>query len=156
MEKFFAPSRRYILAGASDNPTKFGYRIAKWYLDRRLPVTLLNPRRVQVLAQPTFATVQDALTDITNSATPNNKKPEKVEISMSFVTPPAVSKQIVMEALKTCRASDGQVAIKAMWFQPGTFDDTVLKAAGDDVESVIAHGDCILVQGDGFLNHTRL
>ena len=64
-----------------------------------------------------------------------------------MVTPPAVSLPLLQEA--------HSVGIPAVWLQPGTFDDAVIRFAQKHFEAVIAgdggrggEGWCVLVDGE--------
>lgn len=74
-------------------------------------------------------------------------------IAISVVTPPKVSASLVQTISKNSQLKQ---LVKAIWFQPGTFDNEIIdaaKAAG--IETVIAHGDCILVQGQQALSSSQ-
>lgn len=76
-------------------------------------------------------------------------------LSISVVTPPAVSLAFV----KSLQNDDPSTLklIKALWFQPGSFNQEVLDAAYDvGIPSVIAHGECILVKGERLLSQAKL
>lgn len=76
-------------------------------------------------------------------------------LSISIVTPPAVSLSFVKSLQKA--DPDTSKLIKALWFQPGSFNQEVLDAAYDaGIPSVIAHGECILVKGERLLSQAKL
>ena len=65
---------------------------------------------------------------------------------MSIITPPYVTIKVLEEAKK--------IGIPAVWLQPGTFDDEVLKFASEEFKAAIAgdggmgsEGWCVLVDG---------
>lgn len=74
------------------------------------------------------------------------------DYSLSVITPPRVTLKLLQEAK--------QVGIKAVWLQPGTFNDEVLEyvrkewpgahlAGFDDPKGTVAHdGWCVLVEGE--------
>ena len=76
--------------------------------------------------------------------------PHPKETALSVVTPPRVTRQLLQEAQG--------LGIKAVWLQPGTFDDALLKWVGEEerFESFVAgeveqtgnEGWCVLVDGD--------
>ncbi|CAG8072127.1 unnamed protein product [Penicillium salamii] len=136
VKRFFS-SPRFAVAGASNDAHKFGYKILAWYHQHSLPVTPLNPRAAQItLPSRAYDTVPSP------AALPSPK-----QTSLSVVTPPAVTLQVLQEA--------HSVGIPAVWLQPGTFDDAVLDFAHSHFEAVIAgdggqggEGWCVLVDGD--------
>ncbi|CDK25907.1 unnamed protein product [Kuraishia capsulata CBS 1993] len=134
MSSFFAESRRFLVVGASANPAKFGYKVLKWYVDRGLPATPINPTSNEILGQRCFGSVADAIASF----------PEKATVSVSVITPIAVT----LETVKKLRPQ----AVKAIWFQPGSFDSEVIAFCEKNLglvrgESLI-YDDCILVSGD--------
>lgn len=136
VKRFFS-SPRFAVAGASNDPRKFGYKILAWYHQHSLPVTPINPRGVQI-----------SFTSKTYDSVPSPKSlPSPSQTSLSLVTPPPVSLQILEEA--------HVLGVPAVWLQPGTFDDAVLDYARKNFDSVIAgdggqgsEGWCVLVDGE--------
>jgi hypothetical protein len=70
--------------------------------------------------------------------------------SISVITPPAVTKQLLKEAK--------EVGVPAVWLQPGSFDQEVLEFARKEFKAAIAgdggrggEGWCVLVDGEGGL-----
>lgn len=73
--------------------------------------------------------------------------PEPSQTSLSLVTPPPVTLELLKEA--------HQAGIPAVWLQPGTFDDEVLNYARSHFEAAIggdggrgSEGWCVLVDGE--------
>ncbi|KAJ5363615.1 uncharacterized protein N7496_009328 [Penicillium cataractarum] len=136
VKRFFS-SPRFAVAGASNDSAKFGFKILAWYHQHSLPVTPLNPRAPQInLPSRAYDTVPSP-----------SKLPSPTQTSLSVVTPPPVTLQVLQEA--------HSVGIPAVWLQPGTFDDAVLEYAHGHFEAVIAgdggaggEGWCVLVDGD--------
>ncbi|KAF4986266.1 hypothetical protein FGRMN_10923 [Fusarium graminum] len=138
VRKFFQSSA-YAVAGASSNPAKFGHRVFVWYLNHDLPVTPINPGSETINAlNKDHATV------------PNVKAlPNPTQTSLSVITPPAATLQVLREAKEK--------GIPSVWLQPGSFDDAVLQFANapGTFEAVIAgdggrghEGWCVLVDGE--------
>lgn len=140
--RFFAtPS--FAVVGASQDASKFGYRILAWYHIHGLPVTPINPGRPSIdmpsKTYPTVASVRDL------------SKP--AETALSFLTPPGATRKVLEEAK--------QAGVKAVWLQPGSFDDSILKWAQSNFESAIGgyddgtvggEGWCVLVDGENALD----
>ena len=72
--------------------------------------------------QPAFATIADL---------------PSVPDSLSIVTPPHVTRQVVQHAIAA--------GVKNIWMQPGAEDDQASNAARDAGLNVIDDGSCILV-----------
>ncbi|KJZ77942.1 hypothetical protein HIM_02579 [Hirsutella minnesotensis 3608] len=148
--RFFS-SPVFAVVGASSNPAKFGHKgtvelslvddliVHAWYLAHKLDVTPVNPGSATVTVNgKEYATVPSL------SGLGNPK-----ETSVSIITPPSVTLGVLEEAKK--------LGIPAVWMQPGTFDDGVLKCALAEgaFESVVygdggrgSEGWCVLVDGE--------
>ncbi|KAI1825922.1 CoA binding domain-containing protein [Xylaria intraflava] len=140
VRKFFT-SPQFAVVGASSNPRKFGHKVLVWYLAQKLPVTPINPVSTAIETpygdHPAVKSVSEL--------------PEPKQTSLSVITPPSVTLEVLKEAKR--------VGIPAVWLQPGTFDDEVMKFAhGRDTDGyageVIAgeggmgsEGWCVLVDG---------
>lgn len=138
--KTFFSSPKFAVAGASSNPSKFGHRIFAWYLQRDLPAVPLNPTCSAVtVRRKEYETVASPL-----------KLSDPTSTSLSVITPPPVTAQLLKEA------KDAGVA--AVWLQPGSFTDKELKYATDEFPgaavggfakgTVGGEGWCVLVDGD--------
>lgn len=72
-------------------------------------------------------------------------------VSVSVITPPAVSAELVKEAA----SYHGNV--KALWFQPGSYTKEIVQQAREaGIETVIADDECVLVSGDHLMREARL
>jgi predicted CoA-binding protein len=133
---FFIPGNKYVVLGASTSPFKFGNKILQWYIKNKLPVTPINPSCNQVLNLESYSTLNEYLKTL---------KDDKVSISV--VTPPAVS----YDLFKEVKDSGNDDKINAIWFQPGSYDDKVIKYVKNEIgikeDSIISDGDCILISG---------
>lgn len=107
-------------------------------------MTPINPRSAQIsLSSEVYDTVSSPA-----------GLPSPTETSLSVVTPPPVTLQVLKEAHR--------VGIPAVWLQPGTFDDDVLAFAHSNFQTVIAgdggegdEGWCVLVDGEEGLEIAR-
>ncbi|KAK4990820.1 hypothetical protein LTR66_006701 [Elasticomyces elasticus] len=127
---FFSP--RFAVAGASSDTRKFGHKVFAWYLAHDLPVTPLNPNQPSIHARSSvFATVADA-----------SSLPRPTETSLSVITPPPVTLQLLKEAK--------QAGVQAVWLQPGSFDEQSLDYAKKEWPgaAVAGGGACVLVHGE--------
>lgn len=140
--RFFA-TPNFAVVGASQDRSKFGYRILAWYHTHTLPVTPINPGRPAIdlpsRAYPTAKSVSDLS--------------QPSETALSFLTPPPTTRKVLEEAKA--------VGVKAVWLQPGSFDDASLKWAKENFESAIGgyeggtqggEGWCVLVDGEDALD----
>jgi predicted CoA-binding protein len=137
--KTFFSSPRFAVAGASSDPSKYGHKVFAWYLRHSLPATPINPRSPTVnILKRDHATVPSptALSD-----------PPASSYSLSVITPPAVTKQLLKEAK--------EAGVPAVWLQPGSFDREVLEYAQANFKAAIGgngggggEGWCVLVDGE--------
>ncbi|KIX93519.1 uncharacterized protein Z520_10697 [Fonsecaea multimorphosa CBS 102226] len=140
--KRFFTSPYFAVVGASQDKSKFGYRILAWYHVHSLPATPINPSRPSIsFPSKTYNTVP------TVSALSHPS-----QTALSFLTPPAVTRKVLEEA-KTA-------GIKAVWLQPGSFEDQDLAYAKENFESAVggfedgtvgSEGWCVLVDGENML-----
>ena len=140
--RFFA-SPSFAVAGASQSSSKFGYRILAWYHAHSLPVTPINPSRASIsLPSKTYQTVPSVVSLSSASST-----------AVSFLTPPPVTRQVLKEAK--------EAGVKAVWLQPGSFDEEGMKFATENFESAVGgydegtvggEGWCVLVDGEDALS----
>ncbi|EXJ93909.1 hypothetical protein A1O1_02302 [Capronia coronata CBS 617.96] len=140
--KRFFSSPYFAVVGASQDKTKFGYRILAWYHTHSLQVTPVNPGRPSIsLPSKTYGTVPSV-----------SALPHPAETALSFVTPPAVTRKVLQEAKS--------VGIKAVWLQPGAYEDEDLEFAKENFESAVGgfedgtvggEGWCVLVDGENCL-----
>jgi predicted CoA-binding protein len=138
--KTFMSAKHIAVAGASSIPSKFGFQIYAWYLARNMSPIAMNP------TQPSVSVYGK---DYDTIASPS-KLAEPKDTSLSVITPPAITAKILKEAK--------EVGVKAVWLQPGSFDDDVLQyaieafpgaAVGGSAEGTVGHeGWCVLVDGD--------
>lgn len=146
---FFGANRQYVVVGASNNAHKFGYIVTKWYVDRGLAVTPVNPIASTILDCEVLSSISRVMSDLETVGS------EKDGLSISFLTPPAISENIIREIAKLPNYKD---VIKGLWFQPGSYEEQVLAAAEESGlgDKVIADGKCILVIGDQAMHDIKL
>ncbi|KAF3037637.1 hypothetical protein E8E12_004924 [Didymella heteroderae] len=120
--KTFFSSPRFAVAGASSDPSKFGHRVFAWYLQHSLPATPINPR------SPTISVLKRDHTTIPSPSALSD--PPASQYSLSVITPPAITKQLLKEAK--------EAGVPAVWLQPGSFNDDVLQYAQQNFKAAIA------------------
>jgi predicted CoA-binding protein len=120
--KAFMGAGPWAVAGASSDRDKYGNKVLRAYQQHGMEVYPLNPRAESIeglKAYPSLAAL-----------------PVKVQ-SLSIITPPRITEQVVREAIAA--------GVKHIWMQPGAESDAAVQAAEDAGLSVIAGGPCFLV-----------
>ncbi|KAE8441562.1 hypothetical protein EG329_004681 [Mollisiaceae sp. DMI_Dod_QoI] len=176
--KAFFSAPYFAVVGASNDPKKFGHKreerrcvrggvieekradvgeimlsedcvlqtVFTWYTHHNLPVTPINPFAPSIETRSPYPArkVQSYATVPSLSALPH-----PTETSVSFVTAPKVTMEVLQEAKK--------LGIQGVWLQPGSFDDEALKFAlkefkagvgGTDSGEAGGEGWCVLVDGE--------
>ncbi|KAL0472458.1 CoA binding domain-containing protein [Neurospora intermedia] len=143
--KIFFSSPKFAVVGASTNTEKFGYKVFKWYADRDLPATPINPQGATLTVNGQPYPAIKSLSEIENPK----------ETSVSIITGPAITLTTLQEAK--------ELGVPAVWLQPGTFNDEVLAYANENFQAVVAgeggwggEGWCVLVDGERSLAAARL
>jgi len=113
-----------------------------WYLAHNLDATPLNP------SSPTISVRSQSYPTVPSPSSLQSPS----EYSLSVITPPKVTRKLLQEAR--------EAGIRAVWLQPGTFDDEILQyvrkewpdahlAGFHDPPGTEAHdGWCVLVEGE--------
>ncbi|KAA8636742.1 hypothetical protein SMACR_04741 [Sordaria macrospora] len=143
--KTFFSSPKFAVVGASTNTEKFGYKVFKWYADRDLPATPINP---QGAALTVNGQSYPAIKSLSALESPK-------ETSVSIITGPAITLKTLQEAK--------ELGVPAVWLQPGTYNDEVLAYANENFGTVVVgkggwggEGWCVLVDGERSLGAARL
>ncbi|MBX9669670.1 MAG: CoA-binding protein [Candidatus Obscuribacterales bacterium] len=121
IDKFLA-APAFGVAGASDDRHKYGHKVYVCYLQHEHKAYPINPNVKTVLGNTAYATVR-AL-------------PEPIE-SLSIITPPNVTEQVVNDAIAA--------GVKNIWMQPGAESRSAIKTATEAGLNVISGGPCLLV-----------
>ena len=119
----FLEAEHFAVAGASRDRQKYGNKVLRALQAHRRDVVAINPKESEVesaVAYPSLDVV-----------------PQKVD-SLSIVTPPAVTRKVVGDAIAA--------GVKNIWMQPGAEDPEAVEAAVAAGVNVIADGSCILVE----------
>ncbi|KAJ3114460.1 hypothetical protein HDU96_002080 [Phlyctochytrium bullatum] len=133
----FFRQHKFAVVGASTDPTKFGNKVLKWYLEHKLDVIPINPKSPEIEGLQT-------ITSLSGLAEPQ-------KTSISVITPPAVTLKVLEEAVS--------LGIPAIWLQPGCENAEVrsyIETAIGDKATVLFGGPCILVSGEDGLRSARL
>lgn len=121
IQQFFSSSAFAVL-GASTSREKYGNKVLRCYSQHHLTVYPVNPRAKVIEGISCFEDIKSL--------------PAEVK-SISVITPPAITEQIVKDAIKK--------GIQNIWMQPGAESDLAVKTCQDANINVIADGSCILV-----------
>lgn len=153
---FFGPKRQYAVSGASNDVNKFGYKITKWYINHELSVIPINPKVVDILGQPVISSLNEVIEAIASHKDLGTYNlSDKKGLSVSFLTPPQVTNSTLVQMSQVPGFDN---IIKGLWFQPGSYDSTVLVTAQElgVFEKVIFQDECILVRGEEGLYSANL
>ena len=116
-----------------------------WYHARDLPVQPITPSRPSIsVSSTTYSTVPSPLT-----------LPHPTETSISIITQPSVTLQVLREAK--------DAGIPSVWLQPGSFDNEGLEYARKEFKAGFGgdgglggEGWCVLVDGDRLLEAVKV
>ena len=118
----FLAAPAFAVAGASRNRDKYGNKVLRCYLQNGRTVVPVNPVETAIEGVPCVKSVSDL--------------PATVQ-SLSIITPPAVTEQVVAEAIAK--------GIRHIWMQPGAQSAAAVTACEQAGVNVIADGSCVLV-----------
>ena len=118
----FLSAGAFGVVGASSNRQKFGNRVLRCYLQNGKRAIPVNPTEAEIEGLACVKNVEEL--------------PPEVK-SISIITPPAVTEQLVPRAIAH--------GIENIWMQPGAESATAVKLCKENNVNVIADGSCILV-----------
>lgn len=121
IENFLA-AKNYAVACALARTHKDGYKVFKSLLTSGRETYPLNPVTEEIEGHKTYPKIAD---------------PPVVPEALSIITPLAVTRQVVADAIAA--------GVKHIWMQPGAEDDQASKSARQADINVIDHGSCVLV-----------
>ena len=121
IERFLAAGV-FGVVGASVDRAKFGNKVLRCYLQHGHVAVPVNPRAAGIEGVACVPTVADL--------------PEEVT-SLSIITPPPVSEQVVVDALAR--------GIRNLWLQPGAESPAAIEVCEAAGGNCIADGSCVLV-----------
>ena len=118
--------------------------VLEWYYARGLSVQPITPSRPSIsVSSTTYSTIPSP-----------SALPYPAETSISIVTQPPVTLQVLREAK--------DAGVPSVWLQPGSFDDEGLEYAKREFKAGVgghegAHGEgwCVLVEGDRLLQAVK-
>lgn len=118
----FLSAKTFAVAGASARRHKYGYKVLRALRDSGRSAYALNPTTTEIDGQRAYANLAEL--------------PEVPE-ALSVITPPAVTRQIMAEAIAA--------GVRWIWMQPGAEDALASEAGREAGLGVIDDGSCILV-----------
>ncbi len=118
----FLVSPAFGVVGASTNRQKYGNKVLRCYLQNGKRAIPVNPNEAEIEGVSCAATISDLPPDA---------------LSISMITPPAVTAQLVPIALEK--------GIKNIWMQPGAEHPDAVALCRAQGINVIADGSCVLV-----------
>ena len=121
IESFLA-AKTYAVAGASTNSKKYGYKVFQALLKSGRETFPLNPVAQEIDGHKAYSNISDL---------------PIIPESLSIITPPEVTRQIVNEAI--------EAGVKNVWMQPGAEDALASSTAREAGINVIDDGSCVLV-----------
>ena len=121
IENFLA-AKTYAVAGASNRQHKYGNKVFRALLAAGRETYPLNPQQDEIEGHQAYPSIADL---------------PVVPDALSIITPPAVTRKVVAEAIAA--------GVKHIWMQPGAEDAEASESAREAGISVIDNGSCILV-----------
>ena len=118
----FLASPAFGVVGASTNRQKYGNKVLRCYLQNGKNAIPVNPNEAEIEGIPCVATISDLPANV---------------VSISMITPPAVTAQLVPLALAK--------GIRNIWMQPGAEHPDAVTLCRERGVNVIADGSCLLV-----------
>ena len=118
----FLSAQAFGVVGASADRAKYGNKVLRCYLQHGRRAIPVNPRGGMIEGVPCVATVEDLPPEVS---------------SLSLITPPAVSEQVVAQAHAR--------GIHNLWLQPGAESPAAVAACQGSGGVCIADGSCLLV-----------
>lgn len=118
----FLSAKAFGVAGASTNRDKYGNKVLRCYLQNGKKAVPINPRAEIIEEQPCVSSVSQLPKEVT---------------SLSVITPPKITEQIVEEAISR--------GIENIWMQPGAQSAKAVARCKEAGINVIADGSCLLV-----------
>ncbi len=119
----FLSAPQFAVAGASNDPDKYGSRCFLALRRSGRAVHPLNPSAAAVAGVPAYPSLAQV--------------PDQV-VALSVVTPPRVTEQVVADAIAS--------GVRYIWMQPGAESRSAIANAEAAGLVVIAGGPCVLVE----------
>ena len=121
IERFLA-APTYAVAGASNRQHKYGNKVFRALFAAGRETYPINPAQGEIEGHQAYPSIADL---------------PLVPESLSIITPPEVTRQVVADAVAA--------GVKHIWMQPGAEDEQASQSARAAGINVIDDGSCILV-----------
>jgi predicted CoA-binding protein len=118
----FLSSPAFGVAGASTNRDKYGNKVLRCYLQKGRRAIPIHPREAAIEGIPAVTSVAELPADAR---------------SLSIITPPAVTEQVVEQAIAR--------GVQNVWMQPGAESERAIARCEQAGVNVIGDGTCLLV-----------
>jgi len=114
--------KNWVVVGASENKSKFGYKIFKALKENGYNVYPVNPGYDKIDGEKCYHSVKEipGIIDCVN-----------------VVVPPKVSLNLIDEV--------SELNIKNIWFQPGSFNDEIIGKA-EEMKLKPVYNNCVLIE----------
>eukprot|EP00126_Sphaerothecum_destruens_P014982 Sdes_comp8888_c0_seq1m282 len=142
--QIFKKATHFCVVGASKDPSKFGNRVLKKYLNLGKNVVCVHPKETKIENVPSFPSVSNlpkAIASISVVVPPSATNSLLKELNQLLKTSPVWSQ----DSLQTCSNPDGNVFV---WLQPGSEDPLFLETSPtvqNQRLKLIYGGPCVLV-----------
>ena len=120
----FLAAPAFGVVGASAKPEKYGHNVLRCYLQNGRRAIPVNPVETTIAGQSCVKSVSELPDEVT---------------SISVITPPQVTEQVVEQALAR--------GIKNIWMQPGAESPAAIASCEAAGINLIADGSCVLIMG---------
>lgn len=120
--EMFLKGSTFAVCGASRDRSKYGNIVFRALVGSGRTVYPVNPTAVEIEGHRAYATLAEL---------------PVVPESLSIVTPPHVTRQVIEQAIAA--------GVRNLWMQPGAEDSRASQAAREAGLNVIDDGSCILV-----------
>jgi uncharacterized protein len=119
----------YAIVGASNDKTKFGYKVMLSLQELREKVIPINPKEKEILGEKVFHTLSDAIDE-----------GEDMDMAI-FIIPPVIGIKI----LKEIKELNDEGNFISVWFQPGSVSKELIDYCKENDIDFIS-GKCIMVE----------
>lgn len=119
----FLAAGPFAVVGASRDRSKYGNKVLRYYMQNNLTAYPVNPHAAEVEGLACY---------------PNLASLPEPARSISVITPPAITEDIVRQAV--------DAGVQHIWMQPGAESASAIELGTQNGMSVISGGPCILVK----------
>lgn len=127
-KKFLSKDNAIAIVGATNDESKWGYKLLKKMKESGFNVIPVNPKYDEILDLKAYKSLKEIV--------------EKVDVVMTVV-PPQITEKVVVACI--------ELNIKKIWMQPGSESDNAVKYCNEN-EIELIHNACFVADGmkEGF------